>query len=609
MKADSLNAKDLFGKQVRYVVPTFQRPYVWNQDDQWEPFWDDVQHAADRYLEELDRAEDVDGSRAAAEQRTGRHFLGAVVVKQLPTSAAEVETREVIDGQQRLTTLQLLLDATEEVAREDGWDDVVFQVEDLILNNPRFARKDPDHIFKLWPTSTDQEVFRAVMTNGTPTKEFRDSKIVEAHEYFKLRVRDWVEQADTPDGHLARVEALQTALLGLLEIVVIDLGSSDDAFVIFETLNARGTPLLGSDLVKNFLLQTASRLGRPIAEVSASYWEQFDDDWWRMEIRQGRLRRPRLDTFLDYWLESELADEVASHEVFPRFKAIVDAKPAEVLDVAASMRVAAAVYRTIDTLDRYTRDGTFLYRWEAMDAGVLTPLLLWVFAWEPEELAPERRTRLLVALESYLVRRMINRMTTKQYNRMFLDALRELINAGPLTADDVLIEFLARQTAESQVWPSDAVFRQAFLDLPVYTLLTRGRVRVVLDALEDDMRGPKTEDEFVTRGKLTVEHVMPQAWSLHWPLPAGVEPVRAELDRNRLIQTFGNLTLATSSLNSTMSNHSWADKHKHLDANSVLLLNKWILRYAPQAAGWGEDDIRARSEALFERAVRIWPRP
>jgi hypothetical protein len=81
------------------------------------------------------------------------------------------------------------------------------------------------------------------------------------------------------------------------------------------------------------------------------------------------------------------------------------------------------------------------------------------------------------------------------------------------------------------------------------------------------------------------------------------------LDRNRLLQTFGNLTLATSSLNSTMSNHSWADKRRHLDANSVLLLNKWILGHTPEAAGWHEDDIRARSEALFEQAVRIWPRP
>jgi hypothetical protein len=608
VKADSLNAKDLFGKQVRYVVPTFQRPYVWNQDDQWEPFWDDVQHAADRYLEELDPDDPV-GSRAVAEQRAGRHFLGAVVVKQVPTIAAEVETREVIDGQQRLATMQLLLDATEEVAREDGWEDVVFQLEDLVLNSGRYARKDPDHIFKLWPTTTDQGAFRAVMTNEASTNEFASSQVVRAHEYFKLRVRDWVDQIEAPEGRLARVEALQTALLGLLEIVVIDLGTSDDAFIIFETLNARGTPLLASDLVKNFLLQTASGAGKAVDEVSASYWQQFDDDWWRTEIRQGRLRRPRIDTFLDYWLESQTADEVASHEVFPRFKELVEPDPTGVLEVARSMRDAAAVYRRIDGLDRYTRDGTFLYRWEAMDAGVLTPLLLWVFAWEPDELAPERRTQLLVALESYLVRRMVNRMTTKQYNRLFLDALGTLIDAGPRTADEVLIDFLARQTADSQLWPNDDLLRQAFLDLPVYSLLTRSRVRIVLEALEDAHRGPKSEDEFVTRDKLTVEHVMPQAWALHWPLPQGVEPIRAELDRNRLLQTFGNLTLATSSLNSTMSNHSWSDKRRHLTDNSVLHLNKWILGHATEAAAWDEQSIRSRGEDLYERAVRIWPRP
>src|SRR5690606_35824565 len=131
--------------------------------------------------------------------------------------------------------------------------------------NPRYARRDPDHIFKLWPTSTDQAAFRAVMTNGASAKDFGGSQIIKAHDYFKLRVRDWVDQADTPEGMLLRVEALQTALLGLLEIVVIDLGSSDDAFVIFETLNARGTPLLASDLVKNYLLQTASNIHKPIA--------------------------------------------------------------------------------------------------------------------------------------------------------------------------------------------------------------------------------------------------------------------------------------------------------------------------------------------------------
>jgi hypothetical protein len=608
VKADSLNAKDLFGKQVRYVIPTFQRPYVWNQDDQWEPFWDDVQHAADRYLEELD-PEDPKGSRAEAEQRAGKHFLGAVVVKQRLNAAAEVETREVIDGQQRLTTLQLLLDATEEVAREAGWDEVVFQLEDLLLNSERYARKDPALIFKLWPTTTDQDAFRAVMSNGVSTQPFKSSQVVKAHEYFKLRVRDWVEQGPTVEARLARVEALQTALLGLLELVVIDLGSSDDAFVIFETLNARGTPLLASDLVKNFLLQTASVAGHAVEEISASYWSHFDDLWWRADVRQGRLRRPRVDVFLDYWLESRTAEEVASHEVFPRFKDMIEAEPEALLSVASSLRDGATVFREMNHFDPYTRDGTFLYRWEVMDAGVLTPLLMWIFSWDAEELEAERRTRMLEALESYLVRRMVNRMTGKQYNRLFLDALKVLVPAGPAKADDVLIDFLAGQTAESQIWPDDALFRQAFLDLPVYSLLSRGRVRMVLEALEDDLRSPKTEDQFVTRGSLTVEHVLPQSWTQHWALPAGVEPIRAELDRNRLLHTFGNLTLATSSLNTSLSNHSWDDKRAHLQAHSILHLTKAILDRAAPAGGWGEELIRERGEQLFKRAVEVWPRP
>jgi hypothetical protein len=607
--ADSLTAKDLFQKQIRYVIPTFQRPYIWTQDDQWEPFWEDVQHAADRFLEELDPAVPEDSRAAVAELRAGRHFLGAVVVKQRRTATANVETREVIDGQQRLTTMQLLLNSAHRVAESEGWEDVALELEDLVRNSERYGRRDPDLVFKLWPTTTDQDAFRAVMNGDGGASGYRTYQVARAHEYFQLRIRDWIDRGEGAQGRLSRMEALQTALMGLLEIVVIDLGGSDDAFVIFETLNARGTPLLASDLVKNYLLQAASKLGEPSDDVSRDYWSQFDDSWWRREVRQGRLRRPRIDTFLDYWLEARTGEEVASHEVFPTFRKLVEEEPAAVLDVAASMREMAGVYRQLEDLDPYTRDGTFIYRWEVIDARVLTPLLLWVFSWGPDELEPERRTSLLVAIESYLVRRMINRLTTKQYNLMFLDLLKVLVAAGPAAADEVVIGFLARQTAESRAWPTDADLRQAMLDLPAYKLLSRGRLRMALEALEDDHRGPRSEDEFVTRGRLTVEHVMPQAWEAQWPLPPSDEPLRDELDRNRLIHTFGNLTLATSSLNSTMSNHSWDDKREHLTENSVLHLNKRVLARAEEAEAWNEDTIRTRGEELFERARSIWPRP
>ena len=605
LDADSLTARDLFEKQVRYVIPTFQRPYVWTQDDQWEPFWEDVQHAADRYLEEL-AAEGA--SKAEAEQRAGRHFLGAVVVKQQLNAAADVETREVIDGQQRLTTMQLLLDAAEEVARESGLEDASEALRDLVLNKSRYAKRDPDFIFKLWPTTTDRAAFRAVMSNHSSHKEHAKSPVVQAHQYFQLRICDWVDRGETSEGRLARMEALSTALVGLLEIVVIDLGFSDDAFVIFETLNARGTPLLASDLVKNLLLQTASANGHDPEIVSSEFWKHFDDEWWRKQVRQGRLRRPRVDTYLDYWLEAETGLEVASHEIFPTFRALVDEAPEKVLDVAAGMKGMAHVYRQLDDLSRFTPDGTFLYRWEVIDARVLTPLLMWVFKWSPDELAPDRRTRLLQHLESYLVRRMVSRLTSKQYNRLFLEALKELIEAGPANADDTLIAFLAKQTADSQLWPTDADLRTAFLDVPVYKLLSRGRVRIVLEALEDGRRGPKSEDQHVARN-LTVEHVLPQTWETHWPLPDDIEPLQAQLDRDRLLHTLGNLTLATSSLNSSMSNHAWEHKREHLIENSVLHLNKRILTQAEEAGRWNEAAIRERGLALFEQAKQTWPRP
>lgn len=612
MKADSLNAKDLFGKQVSYVIPAFQRPYVWTKDDQWEPMWEDVQDAAERYLDAL-AAQGAVQSLAAAEQTAGRHFLGAVVVKQEMVGAAEIETREVIDGQQRMTTLQLLIDAAQEVAEGEGWDDVAYNLRHLVRNDEYFARRNPEKVFKVWPTMQDREAFRAVMTNGAPITPYVASAVVQCHEYFKLRIKDWVHQAPESDRPM-RAKALETALLGLIELVVIDLGSSDDAFVIFETLNARGTPLRASDLVKNFLLQSAVSADRTADAISARYWQQFDDPWWQREVRQGRLRRPRVDTFLDYWLEARAGKEVQSYEVFPTFKALVDAAPTEVLVLAQAMANAASVFRSIEEMDPYTRDGTFLYRWDVLDARVLTPLLLWVFSLEPSELAPERRTRLLVALESYLVRRMVARKTTKQYNRLFLDVLAEAQRQPTEHADEVVIAHLAQQTADSQVWPGDAEFRAAILDLPVYSLLSRGRVRMFLEALEDDLRGARTEDEHVTRGRLTIEHVLPQTWQTHWPLAGVEDSLRAELDRNRLLHTFGNLTLVTEALNPELSNLGWATKRGLLEEHAVLLLTRRIVKEgkgidAVPRQRWDEESIRARGDMMFRRAAEIWPRP
>ena len=134
-----------------------------------------------------------------------------------------------------------------------------------------------------------------------------------------------------------------------------------------------------------------------------------------------------------------------------------------------------------------------------------------------EQLTKEQRARCLCALESFLVRRTICRMTTKDYNRLFLELISRLDRKIHL-ADRIVIDYLGEQTAESRLWPTDEQLRNAFLDLPLYRLLTRARLRMVLEALEEALRTGKAEERHVVREALTIEHILPQKWREHWPL-------------------------------------------------------------------------------------------
>ena len=601
MKADTLTVKALFQKEVHYVIPTFQRPYVWTQEKQWEPLWEDIRNLAERYGDQLVVAE---GKQALAEEKTGSHFLGAVVLQQLPTASAEIETRTVIDGQQRLTTLQLFVDAAQQVFEERNAQVEAERVKRLVLN----AYTTGDRGFKLWPTSLDQPAFRAAMTNDAPTAEFRTSLIVQAHDFFRFQIREWLAASLNDDARGRKIHGLETAIYGLIEMVVIDLGTGDDAHIIFETLNARGTPLRASDLVKNYVLQTATAIGHKADEVYATHWLALEQAWWRQEVRQGRLTRPRVDVFLNYWLIMCLADDVPTHEVFSRFRAHVEPQKQEIMAVVTEVKDVATVYRGFDKCEPFSPDGVFWYRWRTVDAGVTTPLMLWLFSQDPAVLDGSQRQRCLRAIESFLVRRLLCRMTTKSYNDLFLELLKRLKAAGPGQIAETLMTYLGDQTADSRLWPSDHDLQGALLDLPLYRLLTRGRLRMVLEALEDKLRSPKSEEEHVPRGTLTIEHILPQQWQAHWPLLTEHDRVEREIERDRVLHSLGNLTLVNTHLNPALSHGPWTKKRAELGAHSVLHLNKQLLD------GWGEEtfaesEIRARGKILAELVTAIWENP
>ena len=351
---------------------------------------------AENYLEELEQS---DGNGIEAEKRTRPHFLGAVVLKQVPTAAKDIDQREVIDGQQRVTTLQLLLDAVQQIC-EDAEQPYLKRagrrLSKLVSNDEMFTSDDHENVFKLWPTRGDREAFRHAMDNRLAVKDFEDSLIVQAHEFFKLQVGKWLD--DNAGPHEDKVDALEAAATTLLQMVVIDLDPQDDPNLIFETLNARGTPLEESDLIKNFVL---SREG----DGGGTAWGDLDDSWWRTEVRQGRLLRPRLDMLLNYWLAMTRGSEVSPSRVFDSFREYVDDQ--DIASAMSKVKQDLANYREFEiTQGRSPREKQFHYRTGVMQAGVITPVLLLLLSAQPEA-----RQGAFDALESFLVRRMLCRLT------------------------------------------------------------------------------------------------------------------------------------------------------------------------------------------------------
>ena len=599
MDVNVLSMERLFGKNIRYQIPTFQRPYVWRKEDQWQPLWDDVRNTAEIYIENAGRNSGATPRQAIHESRA--HFLGAVVVQHQQFATGDIESRLVIDGQQRLTTTQLLLDAVQEVLENRGYGRIAARMSVLVLNNQAYVDKDDDY-FKVWPTLTDRDAFRHAMHNGLPTDEFQDSLIVQAHEFFKLEIDHWL--MELPEETDIRADALEKSVAHLLELVVIDLSVDDEPHIIFETLNARGTPLLQSDLIKNMVLYEAEQVDIDADSDAARHLWDFTDGWWRREVRRGRLTDPRIDVFLHYWLTMRVRREIRPDRVASEFRRYSEDSPARIEEIAADLKRVGVTYRTLENGEANGYE-TFLYRREVMQAGVLTPVLLWLFS---SDMQGEQRKKAVRALESYMVRRMVCRMTSQNYNALFLGLINELENSGPLSAGDAVVSYLSEQRAHANLWPDDREVEKAFVELPLYWSLTRGRLRIVLEGIEEELRSPMAETQEVPRG-LTIEHLMPQKWQENWPFAVvptdSEEAVARHENRNRIIHSIGNLTLVNFRLNPSLSNSPWRCKRPKLLEHAVLFLNKKLLQEAPDE--WDEDAILGRSMQLARLACRVWP--
>lgn len=590
---------DLFNGRIQFQVPVYQRAYVWNEEKNWGVLWDDIADTASRYLDDPE-----------AHVRH-RHFLGPIVLSQEHSPAGGVDPRLVIDGQQRLTTLQIILSAAVAVARERGADAVADDLHELTENRGRTV--EGPMRFKVWPSRRDRDDFLSTLEKGVGEGDDADG-IPGAWRFFHDRIGEWVDDEGDADEAMQaeRLGALQTCLEKLLYVVSINLDESDNAQVIFETLNARGTGLGALDLVKNAVFLQAEREDAPAEALHDNEWEPTfeSDDYWLDEIRQGREKRARADWFLMHWLAMELGEVVRADKLFDSFRKDIlhrNGRP-PMSELISRLCEDARIMRSFDDFAPGSPEELFFARMEALDTTTMLPIALFLF--RTTELNQERRLRALAALESWLVRRAILRLTAKNYNRTLaslLNAIKD--NAG--RADEAIVRELRSSQAATALWPSDDEIRGRLEQGDLYGYVGQPRVRMLLEACELDMRDPAKTEAISLPPGLSIEHALPRKWEEHWPVDGATDPELAVEVRNAHVNRLGNLTLVTQPLNSSLSNAPWqgdgplGGKRDELARRSLLLVNQSLC----QNDEWDEGRIDSRGVDLTERILRTWPGP
>lgn len=270
------NIDYLFSINVQYQVPLYQRRYVWHETN-WSSLWEDILSEAVKLRNE-----------------NNRHFIGALITR--PIKSEQLSRFEVIDGQQRLATFQIILCAIRDICQSSDYANFARHANHRILNDPDISG-DPNARYKFLPTSFDVEAFRAII-DGNQAKN-GNHLMFRAYDYFKAQIVAYIA------GNSEKMSGLLSAVVNDFVVIEIHLNSSDRPEKIFESINASGQNLSEFDLLRNNIFL---RAGVDSNRLYHEYWQHFDyDAFWTPET---------LSQFLRAFLTAKLGIEIETSDLF-----------------------------------------------------------------------------------------------------------------------------------------------------------------------------------------------------------------------------------------------------------------------------------------------------
>ncbi|WP_338586365.1 DUF262 domain-containing HNH endonuclease family protein [Clostridium baratii] len=546
----------LDSSDTNFVIPVYQRNYDWKKE-QCKQLYDDLINVVKYDYKS--------------------HFFGTIV--SIYNDSSRDREYLIIDGQQRITTVSLMLLAIYNILDKERLESNKIRKEKIYnqyLVNPYM---DDDSKLKLKPIKDDRKVFEDIFNDEVLDEE---SNISINYKYFYNRIIV---------GEVS-IDDLYSAIERLM-IVEIELkNGEDDPQLIFESLNSTGLDLTDADKVRNFILM----------DKSSKEQEEFYNNYWN-KVEKNTLYN--VTNFIRDYMTMKEKKISNINKVYTNFKTYIKDNNIDIKDCLKDMLIYSEYYNKILTSKTGIKEAdNHLERINKMEVRVSYPFFLEILNdYYKNVICEKELIEIFNIIESYIFRRIMCKVATNALNKVFMNLCKEIKNYKDYDNNYVeILKFILSNKNLSQRIPDDTEFKRNFFENNIYNWKSKNKL-YLLERLENYNNTEKVDIErLVDQNELTIEHIMPQNLTPNWIEMLGDNYKEIH---EKYLHTIGNLTL--TGYNSQMSNRPFQDK-KNIENgfnNSRLKLNKYIA----SVEKWDEEEINKRTERLFDIAKEIWKYP
>jgi len=540
VNASETKLQQIIEGEKQYVVPLFQRAYSWTEKE-WKTLWDDI---VDLYEQDAPRP----------------HFIGSIVT--IPTTSVPEGVAKflLIDGQQRLTTVYILMAVLRDQIKGDELSE---EIHNTLLVNP--YKKGIDKL-KLLPTQLDRSTFNALIQGKL--EDGNGTQLGNAYKYFE-------RQFKRSNFDRAKLKKIVSNFLSLVSIV---LDPNDNPHLVFESLNAKGRPLSQADLIRNYFFM----------RIHVDQQEEIYNHYWQpMQLALGE----NLTVYIWHFLMRRGA-RVNKTDVYLALKEQVKAENA--VDYLRELAKFANYYEKLllPAKESNSKIQTGILRLNRIEVTVAYPFLLNVYDdYQANKITANQFSDTLKTLENFMIRRFVCNVPSNALNKIFPPLYEQVIEKNSANFVTALQSIL-----QSKGYPKDYEFGDRIQDVKLYGAGDRQvKTKLLLESIEESF-GHKENVSF-EKAVITIEHILPQTPTEWWRNHLGDD---WEMDHELWLHTLGNLTL--TGYNSELSNDDFDTKRQKL-CESHLEIN----RYFDGVTSWRVEDIKNRSIQLSALSVKIWP--